>query len=135
MDLLKLIQNIKYFNSQPWPYPHSLMVGFTADYDSGKIKVDNKEITYAKWFAPDEIPRIPSKMSIARELIDWYVEYYSNYILKSDPLDSTSFLNVFNSFLDCLIILNRIRGSSSFKINLFPFPDHLIFILVSSPFE
>ncbi len=71
------VKNIKYFSSQPWPYPHSLMVGFTADYDSGKIKVDNKEITYAKWFAPDEIPRIPSKMSIARELIDWYVEYYS----------------------------------------------------------
>ncbi|MGZ7160124.1 MAG: NAD(+) diphosphatase [Methanobacterium sp.] len=71
------VKNIKYFSSQPWPYPHSLMVGFTAEYDSGEIKVDNKEITEAKWFTPDEIPRIPSKMSIARELIDWYVKNYS----------------------------------------------------------
>ncbi|MGZ7119858.1 MAG: NUDIX domain-containing protein, partial [Methanobacterium sp.] len=70
------VKNIKYFSSQPWPYPHSLMVGFTAEYDSGEIKVDNREITEAKWFTPDEIPRIPSKMSIARELIDWYIEKY-----------------------------------------------------------
>ncbi|MGZ7120157.1 MAG: NUDIX domain-containing protein, partial [Methanobacterium sp.] len=47
------VKNIKYFSSQPWPYPHSLMVGFTAEYDSGEIKVDNKEITEAKWFTPD----------------------------------------------------------------------------------
>lgn len=71
------LKNIKYFGSQPWPFPHSLMVGFTADYESGEIKVDGKEITEAKWFAPDEIPRIPSKMSIARELIDWFIEIHS----------------------------------------------------------
>ena len=71
------VKNIKYFGSQPWPFPHSLMIGFTADYESGMIQVDGKEITDAKWFSPDEIPRIPSKMSIASELIDWYIENYS----------------------------------------------------------
>ncbi len=71
------VKNIKYFGSQPWPFPHSLMIGFTADYESGMIQVDGNEITDAKWFSPDEIPRIPSNMSIASELIDWYIENYS----------------------------------------------------------
>jgi NTP pyrophosphohydrolases containing a Zn-finger, probably nucleic-acid-binding len=70
------VKNIEYFGSQPWPYPHSLMIGFTADYDSGEIQVDGKEITNAQWFGTDQIPRIPSKMSIAGELIDWYLENY-----------------------------------------------------------
>jgi NAD+ diphosphatase len=68
------VKNIKYFGSQPWPYPHSLMIGFTAEYRSGKIKVDGKEITEARWFSSGEIPRSPSKMSIASELIDWFIE-------------------------------------------------------------
>lgn len=72
------VKNIKYFSSQGWPFPHSLMVGFTAEYESGEIQVDGREITEAKWFSPDEIPRAPSKMSIASELIDWFIEKYSN---------------------------------------------------------
>lgn len=71
------VKNIKYFGSQPWPFPHSLMVGFTAEYESGEIKVDEKEIEDAKWFAPDEIELPPSKMSIASELITWFIENYS----------------------------------------------------------
>jgi NAD+ diphosphatase len=71
------VKNIKYFGSQPWPFPHSLMIGFTADYESGEIQVDGKEITDAKWFSLDEIPRIPSKISITSELIDWYIKNYS----------------------------------------------------------
>ena len=70
------VKNIKYFSSQPWPYPHSLMIGYTAEYESGEIKADGREITEADWFSPDEIPRIPSKLSIARELIDWFTESY-----------------------------------------------------------
>lgn len=70
------VNNIKYFGSQPWPYPNSLMIAFTADYESGEIEVDGKEIIDAHWFSPDELPRIPSKMSIAGELIEWYVENY-----------------------------------------------------------
>jgi NAD+ diphosphatase len=71
------VNNIKYFGSQPWPYPNSLMIAFTADYESGEIEVDGKEIIDAHWFSPDELPRIPSKMSIAGELIEWYLENYS----------------------------------------------------------
>lgn len=72
------VKNIKYFGSQPWPFPHSLMIGFTAEYESGEIKVDEKEIIEAHWFAADEVPRMPSKMSIASELIDWFIENYSS---------------------------------------------------------
>ena len=72
------VRNIKYFGSQPWPFPHSLMVGFTAEYESGDIKVDGKEILHAKWFSVDEISQPSSKMSIASELIDWFIKDYSN---------------------------------------------------------
>lgn len=71
------VKNITYFGSQPWPYPHSLMIGFTAEYESREIEVDEKEIQDAKWFAPDEIELAPSKMSIASELIGWFLENYS----------------------------------------------------------
>lgn len=71
------VKNISYFGSQSWPYPHSLMVGFTADYDSGEIQVDGKEIVDAQWFSPDELPRTPSGMSIAGDLIQWYLDHYS----------------------------------------------------------
>jgi len=63
------IKNLRYFSSQPWPFPHSLMVGFLADFDSGEIKVDGKEILEAYWFDPDKLPNIPPKLSIAGQLI------------------------------------------------------------------
>jgi NAD+ diphosphatase len=68
------VKNIKYFGSQPWPFPDSLMIGFTAEYESGEIRIDKKEITDACWFEKDEIPGIPSSISIARRLIDWFIE-------------------------------------------------------------
>ena len=71
------LENIKYFGSQPWPFPDSLMVGFTADYKSGELSVDNNEIADAGWFTPENLPNIPGKFSIARELIDWFIEKYS----------------------------------------------------------
>lgn len=71
------VENIRYFGSQPWPFPDSLMVGFTADYKSGELKIDDDEIIAAGWFAPDELPNIPGKISIARQLIDWFVATYS----------------------------------------------------------
>jgi NAD+ diphosphatase len=70
------VKNIQFFGSQPWPYPNSLMIGFTADYDSGEIEVDGKEIIDAQWFGADEIPTAPSQISIAGELIQWYLEKY-----------------------------------------------------------
>lgn len=70
------IKNIKYFGSQPWPFPNSLMIGFTADYESGEITVDGDEITSAGWFDMNNLPELPSQMSIARKIIDWYIENY-----------------------------------------------------------
>ena len=61
---------LRYFASQPWPFPNSLMVGFLAEWESGEIVIDPDEIVQAGWFGPDELPRIPPKLSIARSLID-----------------------------------------------------------------
>ena len=68
------VKNITYFGSQPWPFPHSLMIGFISEYESGEICVDDYEITDAKWFDVNNLPELPSKMSIAREIIDWYIQ-------------------------------------------------------------
>ena len=67
------ITNIRYFGSQPWPFPNSLMLGFTADYSSGDIVPEEAEIAEAGWFAADALPGLPPKVSIARRLIDWFV--------------------------------------------------------------
>lgn len=68
------IKNIKYFGSQSWPYPSGVMIGFTADYDSGNIKLQEEELSRAAWFAKDSLPQIPDKMSIARQLIDDWIK-------------------------------------------------------------
>lgn len=70
------VKNIRYFGSQPWPFPHSLMVGFTAEYAGGEINPDPVEIEDAGWFTKDNLPNLPSKISIARKLLDWYLEEY-----------------------------------------------------------
>ena len=67
------VKNIRYFGSQPWPFPDSLMLGFIAEYASGEIQVDPEEISEAYWFSADNLPNIPGKISIARQLIDWFV--------------------------------------------------------------
>lgn len=64
------ISNVRYFASQPWPYPCGLMVGFNADYVSGNITLQQEEIAKGGWFKRDNLPKIPEKMSIARQLID-----------------------------------------------------------------
>jgi len=69
-----IVKNIHYFKSQSWPFPDSLMIGFTAEYKSGEIVIDKKEIEEASWFSPDNLPLVPSQYTIARELIDWFVE-------------------------------------------------------------
>ena len=61
---------MRYFGSQPWPFPHSLMVGFTARWLAGDIEVDGTEITEAAWFSPRQLPGLPPPISIARSLID-----------------------------------------------------------------
>jgi NAD+ diphosphatase len=62
--------SVRYFGSQPWPFPHQLMIGFVATWDSGDILLDETEIADAAWFSPDAMPMIPPPMSIARRLID-----------------------------------------------------------------
>ena len=64
------ITNIRYFGSQPWPYPCGLMVGFNADYVSGEIHLQQSEIAKGGWFRKDNLPDIPEKLSIARMLLD-----------------------------------------------------------------
>ena len=67
------IKNIRYFDSQPWPYPSGLMVGFTADYVSGDIHVQREELQKAGWFNRTNLPKLPEKLSIARRLIDHWL--------------------------------------------------------------
>jgi NAD+ diphosphatase len=68
------VKNVRYFGSQPWPFPNSLMVGFVADYAGGQINADQSEIVDAGWFTADNLPSIPPRITIARHLIDWFVE-------------------------------------------------------------
>jgi NAD+ diphosphatase len=69
-----LVRNVTYFASQPWPFPNSLMIAFTAEYAGGEITLDDEEIIHAAWFSPGEIPpKIPDTYSIARRLIEWFV--------------------------------------------------------------
>ena len=67
------ITNVRYQASQPWPFPHSLMLGFTADWVSGDIMIDESEIVDAQWFTADTMPMIPPPISIARKLIDGWL--------------------------------------------------------------
>ena len=68
------IKNLRYFGSQTWPYPSGLMVGFTAEYESGTIKLQEDELTAGAFYNRNNLPHIPQKMSIARKLIDWWLE-------------------------------------------------------------
>ncbi len=68
------VSNIRYFGSQPWPFPNSLMLAFTAEYAGGDIKLEEEEIADAGWYTADNLPLVPPAISIARSLIDWYVE-------------------------------------------------------------
>lgn len=63
------VKNLEYFSSQPWPFPHSIMVGFLAEYAGGDIVVDEQEILTADWFKQDKLPLIPPTFSIAGQLI------------------------------------------------------------------
>jgi NAD+ diphosphatase len=64
------IRDITFGTSQSWPFPHSLMAGFEAHYQSGVIRCDNQEITDARWFSRSHLPELPGKGSVSRFLID-----------------------------------------------------------------
>lgn len=67
------VKNIQYFGSQSWPFPNSFMIGFKALYESGEICLKDKELEDAKWFNKDNLPVLPSISSIARHMIDSYL--------------------------------------------------------------
>ncbi len=65
------VHNLHYVASQAWPFPHSLMIAFTAEYLSGEIVTQPEEIADAKWFGPgDQMPDLPPRLSIAKVLLD-----------------------------------------------------------------
>jgi len=64
------IRNLRYFGSQPWPFPHSLMIAFTAEYASGEVRPDGVEIAEACWFDVENLPKLPPGISISRRMID-----------------------------------------------------------------
>jgi len=69
------VKEIRYFGSQPWPFPHSLMIGFTAKYAGGEITLNDEENVDIGWFAPQSLPpQLPSEMSIARKLINSFLQ-------------------------------------------------------------
>lgn len=74
------VGKIRYFGSQSWPFPDSLMIGFVARYESGEI-VLNEELEDAGWFTPDNMPEIPTHGSISRRIIEWYLESEGDGVL------------------------------------------------------
>ncbi|KAA0875304.1 NAD(+) diphosphatase [Nitrincola tapanii] len=69
------VKNIRYFASQSWPFPHALMLGFFAEYESGEIEPDGIEILEADWFTPDALPEdLPPEFTLSRQLIQAFVQ-------------------------------------------------------------
>ncbi len=68
------IKNLKYFGSQPWPFPSQVMVGFLAEWQSGEIKIDPAEIVEAGWYSKKNLPELPISKSIARQMINFALE-------------------------------------------------------------
>lgn len=68
------LHTLKYFGSQSWPFPSSFMIAFNAEYLSGEINIDSKEIEDAQWFHINNLPKLPPKSSISRKLIDFTVK-------------------------------------------------------------
>ncbi len=67
------VRNLRYFSSQPWPFPNSLMIGFTAEYAAGELQIDPREIEDAGWYEVGELPTLPPRFSIARTMIEEFI--------------------------------------------------------------
>jgi NAD+ diphosphatase len=67
------VDGLRYFGSQPWPFPDSLMIAFNASYAGGELRPDPAELSDARWFRVDELPLVSPRISIARRLIDDWV--------------------------------------------------------------
>lgn len=64
------VDNLRYFGSQSWPFPNSLMIAFRAEYAGGELRHDPAELADAQWFTPENVPQMPPSLSIARALLD-----------------------------------------------------------------
>jgi NAD+ diphosphatase len=67
------VKNLQYFGSQPWPFPSNLMLGFTAEYDKGELKVDPHELEDAQWFSIHHLPTLPRPQSLSRIMINHFI--------------------------------------------------------------
>ncbi|MEN8667567.1 MAG: NUDIX domain-containing protein, partial [Ketobacter sp.] len=72
------VTNLEYMGSQPWPFPHSLMIGFHAEYAGGELVLEDDEIEEAGWWSINQLPMIPPRGSISHELIATYVKKMSS---------------------------------------------------------
>ncbi len=68
------VGNLRYFGSQSWPFPNSLMLGFHAQYQSGEISCQDEEIAEARWFDVNDLPNVPPRSAISRWLIDEFID-------------------------------------------------------------
>jgi NAD+ diphosphatase len=68
------VDRLRYVASQSWPFPHSLMIAYNAEYAGGDMRPNDDEILDARWFGLDDLPQLPNPVSIARALIDSTIE-------------------------------------------------------------
>ncbi|MBK8987306.1 MAG: NAD(+) diphosphatase [Chloroflexi bacterium] len=68
------VKNIRYFGSQPWPFPNSLMIAFTAEYAGGDLRLEETELVDAGWYSADNLPPYPPALSIAHRLIADFIQ-------------------------------------------------------------
>lgn len=69
------VKNLRYLGSQAWPFPHSLMLGYWAEYQGGEVQLEEEEIEDAQWFPFDQLPPLPPKTAISRYLIDSFLAW------------------------------------------------------------
>lgn len=69
-----IIENLRYFGSQPWPYPSGLLVGFMADYVSGDLKLQTSELRAGGWYDVAHLPTLPERLSLTRKMLDAWAD-------------------------------------------------------------
>ncbi len=82
------VDDIRYLGSQPWPFPHQLMVGFLARYRAGELRIDAQELEHAAWFDLGALPDLPPPLSISRRILDWYLAVQHDPLLPFPPFDT-----------------------------------------------
>lgn len=83
------VRNVTYWGNQPWPYPSGLMVGFIADYAGGEIRLQEEELCAGAFYPADRLPELPRKLSLARRMIDWWLDTLPASEARHTPSDPT----------------------------------------------